>query len=270
MRLTSAHHPAIKFVRSLERAAVRRESDRYIAEGVRLVREALATGQRAALVLYDPVALSRTDEGSALLRDLPSWPDELHEVAPHVLKAAAGTETPSGVLAVLRFPEWPPLAQHSRARFGIILDALSDPGNAGTIARTSLAVGAEYLVATAGTVDLFSPKVVRAGMGAHFRLPMYAHQSWQSLVAALPSTSFVAATAGAKESIPDFEWPPQCALVIGSEAHGLSADSLSVVTSTVRIPMKPGVESLNASVAAGILMYAAVQSQLFRSPERYK
>jgi RNA methyltransferase, TrmH family len=262
VRLTSTHNPVVKYVRSLERAAVRREGGVYVAEGVRLVREAISTDQKATVALYDPETLGRSPEGGSLLEALAGWADESYEVDAHVLKAAAQTEHPSGIVAVLRFPSTPPLEQQREARFGVILDTISDPGNAGTIARTALAAGAEYVASTPNSVDLFAPKVVRAGMGAHFRLPLYSGTPWSELRKSLPGTTFVAASASAERSVYHFTWPACSALVVGSEAHGLSPEGASSVRAGVRIPMQPEVESLNASIAAGILIYAARSSIL--------
>jgi TrmH family RNA methyltransferase len=264
VRLTSTHNPVVKYVRSLERAAVRRENGVYVAEGVRLLREALSTGQTGTVTLYDPETLQRSPEGVLLLADLVTWAHESYEVDPHVLKAAARTDHPSGALAVLKLPIVPPLDQQREARFGVILYAIADPGNAGTIARTALAAGVDYLVSTSNSVDLFGPKVVRAGMGAHFRLPLYAGVAWDDVQHTLERTTFVAAAAHAEQSMYHFKWPEQSALVVSSEAHGLSAEAASTVHVAVRIPMQPGVESLNASIAAGILIYAARSSILAR------
>src|SRR5919199_5453992 len=98
--ISSPHNPVIKYVRSLERARVRREEEAYLAEGVRLVSEALHTGQVASLVLYDPGQLRRSLAGAALAEAIPRWAAAWHEVDDRVMRAAAQTETPAGVLAV--------------------------------------------------------------------------------------------------------------------------------------------------------------------------
>jgi TrmH family RNA methyltransferase len=257
VRLTSTHNPLIKYVRSLERATVRRDRGEYVVEGVRLLREAVSSGQAARVVLYDPVALESSPAGKRLMTDVLGWGLETYEADPHVLKAASHTDHPAGVLAVLKLPVVPPLELQREGRFGVVLDTVSDPGNAGTIVRTALAVGADYLISTPDSVDLFGPKVVRAGMGAHFRLPIYTGVTWDELKLTLNGTSFVAASAAGEQSLYRFVWPERCALVVGSEAHGLSPQAAAGIDSRVRIPMMPGVESLNASIAAGILMYAA-------------
>ncbi len=270
MRLTSTHNPVVKYVRSLERAAVRRETGEYVAEGVRLLREAITTGQTARVVLYNPEALQRTPEGSRLLTELPMWGAESHEVDPHVLKAASHTDTPAGALAILTLPSAPSFEAQRDAQFGVVLDTVSDPGNAGTIARTARAVGADYLVTTKASVDLFGPKAVRAGMGAHFTLPLYSGVEWEDLQGALSNTSFIAASIDGEHSMFDFAWPDRSALVVGSEAHGLSPQAASYIDARVRIPMNRGVQSLNASIAAGILMYAARAPILSSESQRYK
>jgi TrmH family RNA methyltransferase len=262
VRITSRHNPVVKYVRSLERASVRREEGVFLVEGVRLVQEAWQTGQFATIALYDPDLLRRSAAGTSLLGQLPRWAESAHEVDAHVLTAAAQTEHPSGVLAVLRMREEPPLATHDADHFGVILDAVSDPGNTGTIVRTAAAAGVNYLLALGGSADLYSPKVVRAGMGAHFRLPLYQHISWDDIASSLPDVTLVATDARADQSIYGFEWPQRSALVIGAEAYGLSRAALAQSPARVRIPMTRGVESLNAAVAASIVIYSALGPEI--------
>ena len=262
MRLTSTHNPIIKHVRSLERAAVRRESGQFLVEGVRLVREAIGTGQRARIVLVDPHSMEASPDGAGLLGRLHDWGEELYEVDLRVLKAASQTEHPAGVLAVLVRPDEPSLVGMANSAFGVILDSVSDPGNAGTVMRTAAAAGATFVAGTVDTVDLFAPKVVRAGMGAHFKLQLYTDHTWDELRHALADTTLVAASAHAECSLYHFSWPERSALVVGSEARGLSEEADSAVDARVRIPMMAGVESLNVAVAAGILIYAARSSIL--------
>jgi TrmH family RNA methyltransferase len=231
----------------------------YLVEGVRLVNEALATGQTATLAIYDPDTLSRSEPGAALLAQLPHWAERSYQVDARVLRAAAQTETPSGVVAAIRRPQADPLETHRDDQLGLILDRLSDPGNAGTILRTADAAGAGFVATLPGSVDLFAPKVVRAGMGAHFRVPLYSSIPWSELDAARGEASCVAIEARTGESLYTFRWPERVSLLVGSEAHGISPESRERVDARVHIPMKSGVESLNAAVAASIVIYSALR-----------
>jgi TrmH family RNA methyltransferase len=258
VRITSTRNPLIRLARSLDRPTARREHGLYLVEGVRLTSEAVQTRQRARLSFYDPESLGRTAAGMRLLGCLSDWTDEAHEVSASALDAVAQTETPSGVVAILELPAPGPLASHSRDRLGLVLDRLGDPGNVGTILRTADALGLSYVVALDGSADLFAPKVVRAAMGAHFRLELYQHMLWKDVEAQLPGVSVVAAVPAGGDPLPDFVWPERALLVVGSEASGLSPEVESSVERRVRVPLRPGVESLNAAVAAAVTMYAAL------------
>jgi TrmH family RNA methyltransferase len=258
VRLTSPQNPVVKYVRSLERASMRREERSYLIEGVRLVSEAITTGQQASIALYDPALLKHSAAGSSLLATLPDWAERSYEVDERVLTAAAQTEHPAGILAVLPIPKQAPLATHADDSFGIILDKVGDPGNAGTILRTADAAGVGYVIALPGTVDVFSPKVVRAGMGAHFHLPLYTDVSLADSRRSLPAVSLVASDVADGTSLYRFDWPVRAALIVGSEAHGLSPDIEDMASFRVHIPMRSGVESLNAAVAASIMIYTAL------------
>jgi TrmH family RNA methyltransferase len=268
VRLTSTQNPIVKYVRSLERAVVRNAEGAYLVEGVRLTSEALAAGQIATHLLYDPSLLERTEEGLILLSRLTDWYAPRYEVTGHILEAVSETETPAGIVAVLKRPPEPDIDQLRGARFGVVLDRVSDPGNVGTILRTAAAVGADYVTAAPGTVDLYSPKSVRAGMGAHFRLAVFSAE-WSRLTDVLRGVTVVSCDSHADRSIYEAEWPFPLALVVGSEAHGLSEEAASISKDAVRIPMAPGVESLNASVAAGIVMYQALGRGIDKSDMRY-
>lgn len=258
MRLTSTHNPVVKYVRSLERTSVRREERSYLIEGVRLVSEAIATGHPGSISLYDPALLKRSAAGSLLLDRLPGWAERSYEVDERVLAAAAQTEHPAGVVAVVAIPKPSPLAGHAHDRFGIILDRLGDPGNVGTILRTADAAGVGYVITLPDTVDVFSPKVVRAGMGAHFRLPLYVDLSLAEIRQHLPAVSLVASDVTGGADLYAFDWPAWAALIVGSEARGISAEIEDDVSFRVHIPMRSGVESLNAAVAASIIIYTAL------------
>lgn len=256
MRITSTANPVVRYVRMLGSPGARRDEGSFLVEGVRLVGEARRWGGRASVVLYDPDALRRTQSGAFLLPELGHWGDRVYEVDQRVLKAAAQTEHPGGVLAVLPRPEEAGLPRDGEG-VGVILDGIAEPGNAGAILRAADAFGATFVASTPGSVDLFAPKVVRSAMGAHFRLPLAPRVSWARLTAALKDAQVVASEARRGAPVTAFAWPANTALVIGSEATGLSADALARIDRYVHIPMRPGAESLNAAMAASIMLFAA-------------
>ena len=147
----------------------------------------------------------------------------------------------------------------------LILDAIADPGNMGTILRTALAADVAMVVLSANCVDYFSPKVVRAAAGAHLALPVEAHATWERIkeqvaLHCVTQPRVLLAEAGntmyyTQDMVTPF------ALIIGNEAHGPSEQARALATQTISIPLANGVESLNAAMAAGILLYEAVRQK---------
>jgi TrmH family RNA methyltransferase len=184
------------------------------------------------------------------------------EANERVLAAVAGTVTPQGVVAAVPIP---------RAALDVdlgpivpILDRLADPGNVGTILRTAEAAGVTSVIALNDTVDLFSPKVVRAGMGAHFHLNLIIDQAWDSLRPLLKGRRVRATAANAGHPYYLVDWTIPAALIIGSEAHGVSPEGMAFADGTVSIPMVGRAESLNAAVAASVVMYEALRQRSMR------
>jgi len=262
--ITSARNPVIKYVRSFDRAQIRRAEGAYVVEGQRLVREAIDTQQRATLALYDPDALLASASGSLLLQRLTSWAQRSYTVSAEVLTSATQTETPAGVLVVLERGAQTAAEALSQGTFGLLLDRLSDPGNAGAIIRSAAASGVSWIASLPDTVDLYGPKVMRAGMGAHFRLPIVEHIAFNDLRSRTDVMEIVALDALAPTSVYDFTWPEQVLLVVGSEAHGLSPEIRATPNQHVRIPMQRGIESLNAAVSAAIVMYSILGPRMER------
>lgn len=264
MDITSARNPVIKYVRSFDRAQIRRAEGAYLVEGQRLVREAIDTHQRATLALYDPDALHGSTSGSLLLHRVIGWAQRSYSVSAEVLASAAQTETPGGVLAVLERGPQIGADALSHGRFGLLLDRLSDPGNAGAIIRSAAAAGVSWIASVPDTVDLYGPKVMRAGMGAHFRLPIVEQIAFDDVRAQIDGMEIVALDAQAPTSIYDFMWPERVLLVVGSEAHGLGPEIKAASNKHVRIPMQRGLESLNAAVSAAVVMYSVLGPRMER------
>ncbi len=256
-RITSSKNLKIQQVRALlNQRGERERTSRFVVEGVRLCEEALTAGWLPELVLFTPALSPR---GIELVTQLKSLSIPAEEVEPQLLERLSDTQTPQGILAVVPRVKKPIPADWT---FLLILDGLRDPGNLGTIFRTAAAAGVQGCLLTLGTVDPFSPKVVRAGMGAHFRLPIQS-ASWEEITP-------LAARRKARIWIADSKRGQACwqadlrgplALVIGGEAEGAQPAAYEAADGLVHIPMPGASESLNAAAAASILIFEVIRQR---------
>lgn len=255
--ITSSDNDKAKYVRKLQnQKSVRHRERRFVMEGVRLVEEVI----RASVVpnfIFHTEALADESRGKALLTTLQALDAPCYTVSEPVMESCSDTVTPQGILAVVPFPE---LSAPDSLSFGLIADRLRDPGNMGTLLRTALAAGVEQVLLTPGTVDFTNPKVVRAAMGAHLRLPIL-DADWDTVAETVAGCDVWLAAAGATTLYTDVDWTRPVALIIGGEAHGAGDKARSLARDRVSIPIKPVVESLNASVAAAIILFEAVRQR---------
>lgn len=253
--LTSIKNPRIQQIRKLQSSArTRREKGSFVVEGVRLVEEALKAGWLPELVLYSNEINDRGQQATAGFREMGV---EVLEVAPQVMRAASDTQTPQGILAVLPIPEAKSL---QKPTFILIPDGIRDPGNLGTLLRTALAAGVETVILPPGGVDAFSPKVVRSGMGAHFRLPILS-MDWEALRPRLAGLNIFLADSANGQSYFQAGFESPLALIIGGEATGAGSQAARLVTQRVHIPMAGKTESLNAAIAGAILMFEVARQR---------
>jgi len=255
--IESTHNPKIQWVRLLNaRSRQRRESGAFVVEGVRLVEEALLADWEAQLVLHTG---DLDERKQAILDGFATRLVPVEMVSEPVMRAASDTQTPQGLLAVLALRSLPLPDQPD---FIIIPDGVRDPGNLGSMLRSAAAAGASLVCLPAGTVDAFSPKVVRAGMGAHFRLPLFVG-SWQEIAALLDraSVQVYLAAAGQGAAYTQVDFRPPLALVVGGEASGASEFVQGLPHQPVHIPMPGGAESLNAAAAAAVLMFEVLRQR---------
>ncbi len=227
----------------------------FTAEGVRAVEELVRSGLRVRGVLVAP-QLADAPRGAALIGTLRTAGIEVVEVGPLEFGSAAETESPQGVLAIAEIPErtLDTLPVADRARI-VVLDAVQDPGNVGTILRTAAALGATAAISMPGTVDLWNAKVVRSAMGASFHVPAFAC-SWEQLDAfSLHQAVVLWGTDAAGTALEALVAPDRLALVVGNEGAGMSIESRARVKDLASLPISSAVESLNVAVATGILLY---------------
>jgi TrmH family RNA methyltransferase len=250
--ITSVSNPKVKLVRSLARRKARHAARQFVIEGVRSIEEALGAGIVPALAFY--VAGVESDpRARALLEQLRARTPELLEVSDSVIQAMSNTETPSGLLAVVPFVDLP---VPDRSQFVLVLDSIREPGNLGTILRSAWAAGVDLVWCAPGTADPYNDKVVRAAMGAHFHIPLR-FATWAQLGDALRGWPRVYLADARGESLfTAVDWSHPLALIIGGEAEGATPDAHGLATVRVRIPMRGGAESLNAAMAATVLLFA--------------
>ena len=254
--ITSSQNPKLKLVRALQgRPKERREEGAFLAEGVRLVEEALSTGWPIRFVLYSD---GLSERGQALIEDLKTAGQDVDDVAGDLLQAASETETSQGILAVL---ELNALLIPNQSDFILILDQIRDPGNLGTLIRTAASAGVQAVLLPPETADAFAPKVVRAGMGAHFRLPIHAME-WDAIEHICRSANLQVCLADMHGlSCWDTNLREPLALIVGGEAEGASERAQRLANASISIPMPGKTESLNAAIAGAVLMFEVIRQR---------
>lgn len=261
--IESPQNPKIHRWSQLKTKKGRLAQNAFLVEGMRLVEDLLRSSLEVEAVLWDvgtdtlPDALSE----AAQERGVP-----VVEVSPRAFAQVSDTVTPQGVLAVAKHTGMQtPTAQ---VRFGLVLDNLRDPGNVGTLVRSADAFGAAIVHCGSGTVDPYSPKVVRASMGGTFRVPLQTGdtaafvRSWR---AEWPDGRVVLADAKAQVDCDQFDFCQPVLVVIGGEAFGASAEMAGLATDQVQIPMTGMADSLNAAIAGSVLLYEASRQRRLES-----
>lgn len=244
-----------KLIRKLKSRKRRDQELAFLVEGVRLVEELLACGWEVELAVSAP-ALSETPRGRQLLEAVEQRGWKRAEVSDSELKELAETDTPQGVLAVVRRP-LRRLAQFEPPAFAALLvfDRVGDPGNLGTLLRAAQALGVAWAVALPGTVDPWNAKAVRASAGSLFQLPV-SQEGWSEVVAWLRDHEFAIFCAdSAGDPVRRVGHPPnRFALVLGNEPSGLSEEVRREADRLVAVPLPGGMDSLNVAIAGALLL----------------
>lgn len=242
--ITSRHNPLMGHIRKLVgSAAYRRETGEFLCDSPKLLQEALLwQAEITAVVTISP---------------LPRLPEHIRQVQvpEDIMSSISPVKTPQGVLFTCRLPQ-APLPRSLTGRRYVLLDGVQDPGNVGTILRTLDAFDADGLLLTGGCADPYGWKAVRSSMGAVFRRPIY-FGSPEELAALLHSSDLPLYGAALREDTVDARQADytRCVLAIGSEGRGLSREVLDLCDQTIRIPMSDRCESLNAAIAAAVLLW---------------
>jgi TrmH family RNA methyltransferase len=267
----SRQNARVRELRAAFARSPRDESEVIAIEGEHLLAEALRSGLRLQTVFVraDP---DRRDAGLRMLArlDVPAAVP-IVSLNPALFASAVDTESPQGIAALVERPRFSLAETLTASRTGreplvLIAAALQDPGNFGTVIRSAEAFGGTGVIALPGTVDVWNAKALRASAGSAFRVPVVAEKTAAALSALkdrdIPLVAAVPATAE-HDAIPctDFDWRKPAAILIGNEGAGLSQDILDRADALVTIPMPGPVESLNAAVAASVLLYEAARQR---------
>lgn len=259
LHITSVQNTRVKGWAALLEKKHRDRTGTFLIEGVHLVQEALAEKAELECIVYDVVR---------------GWPEELSQnegvervaASRQIMARCTGTDTPPPVFAVAN------KLQHAQERLFrpdglvVVLDAVQDPGNVGTIIRSADAVGADAVVLGRGCVDLYNPKTVRSTMGSLFHLPVIEGDLTELLPEARRrGIRLIGTSLQAESSCYSQDWKPGTWLVMGSESRGLSSEVASLLDDSVRIPMRGGSESLNVAMATTVLLYEALRQREFTS-----
>ncbi|MBE5871283.1 MAG: RNA methyltransferase [Lachnospiraceae bacterium] len=252
--ITSPSNQRIKNVIQLvNRGRARREQNCYIVEGIRMFREAPREQIRE---IYMTNRLCEKES----LSDCFSWGIPCELVSEEVFARISDTKTPQGILCVMERPAYD-LDTYLAKQNGlwIVLENLQDPGNLGTIFRTGEAAGVTGIIMNSTTVDIFNPKSIRSTMGSVYRVPFFIVPELKDVFEKFQANEITSYAADLKAEISydKQDYSRGTAFLIGNEGNGLTKETAALATKYLRIPMEGQVESLNAAMACGILIYEA-------------
>lgn len=252
--ISSKDNKIFRLCQQLSHKKYRDKLGLYLIEGENLLEEAVKNGAAIKTVL-----MCRDYRGSLFGTE-----DKAFCLSDKLFEQLSQTETTQGIMAIVEKPELSPdlFLNRGGGNF-IVLDRLQDPGNIGTILRTADAAGYELAIVMKGTADVFSPKAVRAATGSLFRMPVVFMDSVDELMefTRAAGKKLVATCFDTDRYYYDENLKGNIALIIGNEGSGISRELIECSDLKIKIPMHGNIESLNASVAAGILMYEAVRPQ---------
>jgi TrmH family RNA methyltransferase len=242
-----------------------KDTEYIFIEGLRLCEEALRSALEIEAVIVSEELL-RKQKAARAIEELDQAARRSASVSEKLLESISYTKTPQGIVVLAQRPESSEkrLAETiGEASLLVVLHQINNPVNAGAIVRTAEAAGAGGVIATRNTSDPFSPKSLRGAMGSAFRLPIWTGPTYEEMIAWCRKREIdtVCADAEAPLAHTDFNWTTKTALILGPESTGLTDEETTLANHSVRIPMQGAVESLNVSVAAGILLFEAARQR---------
>lgn len=249
--ITSIHNSAIKNVIALQKKGkIRKEQNTFVVEGIKMFSE---LPKERHIITYVSEGFLSEENREALLEHI-----HYEVVSDKVFQEMSDTKTPQGILSLVKQVHYQlsDLLMGTQPVHFMILEDIQDPGNLGTIFRTAEGAGVTGIIMTKGTVDIYNPKVIRSTMGSVYRIPfLYTENSIEIIYQIKKNAVLYAAHLQADHSYYEEDYRESCAFLIGNEANGLREETAKLADHWISIPMEGRVESLNAAVAASILMY---------------
>lgn len=255
--ISSKDNKLIKYISKLQSSSkFRREEKRFVAEGLRVCAEAVLSGADIVSVLVTDNALSKHSE---VLKPLLESCDDVYLTSEKAMQAACDTQTPQGVVCVIKTLDNNIDLDTINNKY-ILAENVQDPSNLGTILRTADALGLSGVIMTKDCCDIYSPKVCRGAMGALYRVPFLIIDNAPDFIRDFnkTGTSFAAVVRNA-QPVTDYSFEGKCLMAIGNEGNGLTDSTADACSCRVTIPMSSNAESLNAAIAAGILMWEMIK-----------
>jgi len=255
--ITSSNNGNVKAVVALQKKGkIRKEQDAFVVEGIKMVSE---IPKDNLLQLYVSERFLLQQENVVYLEEVALEKKANYEVvSDRVFQEMTDTQTPQGVLAVVRQSHYSlsDLFSENKVTHILVLEDIQDPGNLGTILRAGEGAGITGIVMSKGTVDIYNPKVIRSTMGSIYRVPFFYTENLKEILCEIKKECTIyAAHLNGQSAYDKADYTKPLALLIGNEANGLSEEISSWADCFIRIPMQGKVESLNAAVAASVLMY---------------
>lgn len=253
----------LKQIYKLKTEKGREKEGKFLIEGLRLCEEALTSFWEVELLLF-PSKFILSPKGKKAERRLERITREVYRISNKEIERLADTQTPQGVFAVVKKKEFfleKTFIKNATLLLG--MDNIRDPGNLGTVIRTADAAGVNGVLLSRGCVELYNPKVIRSTMGSVFHLPVIEKLNLKDIIPQLKSSGFkiFASEVGEGKDYTKVNYPEKICLLIGSEASGIGKEVLNLADERIKIPIYGKAESLNASVAAGILLYEMVYNK---------
>jgi TrmH family RNA methyltransferase len=297
--ISSSNNTLIREVKSLKVKKNRQSKGLFFVEGVRIIEEALVsnaqvknifisdettsvendirdenyTRDRKGMRVEEYIKKMKNDRMAAILSTADYHGCEICAIPERLFREISDTETPQGILAVVKMNNYSLKDIISNSLIHgivknkgniVVLDGIQDPGNMGTIIRTADAAGFSGIIVSKGCVDPYNPKVLRSTMGSIFHIPTYSCTNLIETLVEIKNNDIrvYAAHLEGSRNYYNVDMTGNVAIVIGNEANGISSEAASMADEFIKIPMPGRVESLNASVAAGILMYEPLRQKI--------